>query len=46
MVGSLAENARHSATMALSIPGSGHDLHLEQAGILHSVVSQFLDGLI
>ncbi|MBM7090872.1 alpha/beta hydrolase [Streptomyces sp. S12] len=36
---------RRPATMALSIPGTGHDLHLEQPEILHSVVSDFLNGL-
>ncbi|MFF4798856.1 alpha/beta fold hydrolase [Streptomyces sp. NPDC001351] len=33
------------ATMAMSIPGTGHDLHLEQPGILHTVLSGFLEGL-
>jgi pimeloyl-ACP methyl ester carboxylesterase len=33
------------ATMAMSIPGTGHDLHLEQPGILHTVLTEFLEGL-
>ena len=33
------------ATMAMSIPGTGHDLHLEQPEALHTVLSDFLDGL-
>ncbi|GHA74634.1 hypothetical protein GCM10010345_91350 [Streptomyces canarius] len=33
------------ATMAMSIPGTGHDLHLEQPGILHTALSDFLQGL-
>lgn len=37
--------SRRPATMALSIPGTGHDLHLEQPEILHSVVAEFLNGL-
>ena len=32
-------------TLAMSIPGTGHDLHLEQPGILHTALSGFLDGL-
>lgn len=32
-------------TMAMSIPGTGHDLHLEQPGLLHTALSGFLDGL-
>ncbi|MFC8663894.1 alpha/beta fold hydrolase [Streptomyces sp. NPDC057199] len=33
------------ATMALSIPGTGHDLHLEQPGILLTVLSGFIEDL-
>jgi pimeloyl-ACP methyl ester carboxylesterase len=33
------------ATIAMSIPGTGHDLHLEQPGILHTALSCFLEGL-
>ncbi|NUP42296.1 MAG: alpha/beta hydrolase [Streptomyces sp.] len=33
------------ATMAMSIPGTGHDLHLEQPEVLHTVLSGFLDDL-
>ncbi|MEV5146972.1 alpha/beta hydrolase, partial [Streptomyces sp. NPDC052727] len=33
------------ATMAMSIPGTGHDLHLEQPEILHTAVLDFLKGL-
>ena len=33
------------ATMAMSIPGTGHDLHLEQPEALHTALSDFLDGL-
>ncbi|MFH9982396.1 alpha/beta fold hydrolase [Streptomyces sp. NPDC017179] len=33
------------ATMAMSIPNTGHDLHLEQPEILHTALSDFLEGL-
>lgn len=33
------------ATTAVSIPGTGHDLHLEKPEALHSVLSDFLEGL-
>ncbi|WP_328863060.1 alpha/beta fold hydrolase [Streptomyces sp. NBC_00306] len=33
------------ATVAMSIPGTGHDLHLEQPGVLHAALEDFLDGL-
>ncbi|MEV7862947.1 alpha/beta hydrolase [Streptomyces hirsutus] len=33
------------ATMAMSIPGTGHDLHLEQPEILHTALANFLEGL-
>lgn len=33
------------ATMAMSIPGTSHDLHLEQPETLHTVLSDFLQGL-
>jgi pimeloyl-ACP methyl ester carboxylesterase len=33
------------ATLAVSIPGTGHDLHLEQPGILHTALSGFLESL-
>ncbi|MEV0487826.1 alpha/beta hydrolase [Streptomyces sp. NPDC050508] len=36
---------RRPDTMAMSIPGTSHDLHLEQPGILHTALSGFLDGL-
>ncbi|MEU6224714.1 alpha/beta hydrolase [Streptomyces sp. NPDC047042] len=32
------------ATIAMSIPGTGHDLHLEQPEILHSALLGFLEG--
>ncbi|WP_371131939.1 alpha/beta fold hydrolase [Streptomyces sp. cf386] len=31
-------------TLALSIPGTGHDLHLEQPGILHAALAEFLQN--
>jgi pimeloyl-ACP methyl ester carboxylesterase len=36
---------RRPSTMAMSIPGTGHDLHLEQPEILHTAISTFLRGL-
>ncbi|WP_302185445.1 hypothetical protein [Streptomyces sp. AC555_RSS877] len=33
------------ATLSLSIPGTSHDLHLEQPGALHTTLSDFLLGL-
>lgn len=33
------------ATLAMSIPGTGHDLHLEQPEILYTALSSFLEGL-
>jgi pimeloyl-ACP methyl ester carboxylesterase len=36
---------RRPATMAMSVPGTGHDLHLEQPGILHTALSGFLESL-
>jgi pimeloyl-ACP methyl ester carboxylesterase len=33
------------ATMSMSIPGTSHDLHLEQPETLHSTLSDFLQGL-
>lgn len=33
------------ATVAVSIPGTGHDLHLEQPEVLNSLLSGFLDGV-
>jgi len=33
------------ATTAMSIPGTGHDLHLEQPGTLYTALSGFLEGL-
>ncbi|WP_404200606.1 hypothetical protein [Streptomyces tauricus] len=33
------------AAMAMSIPGTGHDLHLEQPETLHTALSDFLEGL-
>jgi pimeloyl-ACP methyl ester carboxylesterase len=32
-------------TVAVSIPGTGHDLHLEQPGTFHAVLSAFLEDL-
>ncbi|MGW5032053.1 hypothetical protein ACWEQW_12345 [Streptomyces nigra] len=32
-------------TTAMSIPGTGHDLHLEQPGVLHTALVGFLDNL-
>lgn len=32
-------------TVAMSIPRTGHDLHLEQPGTLHSALSDFLKDL-
>ncbi|WP_181446564.1 alpha/beta fold hydrolase [Streptomyces sp. NTH33] len=32
-------------TQAVSIPGTGHDLHLEQPGTLYTLLSGFLDEL-
>ncbi|MFF8592151.1 alpha/beta fold hydrolase [Streptomyces sp. NPDC015220] len=32
-------------TMAMSIPGTGHDLHMERPGILCAALSDFLQGL-
>ncbi|MFD8688375.1 alpha/beta fold hydrolase [Streptomyces sp. NPDC059651] len=37
--------SRRPATRAVSIPGTGHDLHLEQPGVLHALISGFLDGI-
>lgn len=36
---------RRPATTALSIPATGHDLHLEQPAALHAAITRFLDGL-
>ncbi|MFJ2644370.1 alpha/beta fold hydrolase [Streptomyces sp. NPDC087511] len=36
---------RRPATMALSVPGTGHDLHLEQPEALHAALSDFLERL-
>lgn len=33
------------STIAMSIPGTGHDLHLEQPEILHTALADFLEGL-
>lgn len=33
------------ATTAMSIPGTGHDLHLEQPETTHTALSDFLEGL-
>ncbi|MFF7104486.1 alpha/beta fold hydrolase [Streptomyces nigra] len=32
-------------TTAMSIPGTGHDLHLERPGVLHTTLVGFLDSL-
>ncbi|MFF0013067.1 alpha/beta fold hydrolase [Streptomyces sp. NPDC005374] len=36
---------RRPATVAVSIPRTGHDLHLEQPGTLHTLLSDFLNEL-
>jgi pimeloyl-ACP methyl ester carboxylesterase len=36
---------RRPGTMAMSVPGAGHDLHLERPGVLYAAVSGFLGGL-
>lgn len=36
---------RRPATVSMSIPGTGHDLHLEQPEILRTALSDFLDSL-
>lgn len=36
---------RRPATAAVSVPGAGHDLHLERPEALYDVVSDFLEGL-
>ncbi|MEU9337301.1 alpha/beta hydrolase [Streptomyces sp. NPDC048290] len=36
---------RRPATTAMSIPGTGHDLHLERPEVLHSLLAGFLEGL-
>ncbi|GGV96908.1 alpha/beta hydrolase [Streptomyces gelaticus] len=36
---------RRPATTAMSVPGTGHDLHLEQPEILHTALLGFLEGL-
>jgi pimeloyl-ACP methyl ester carboxylesterase len=36
---------RRPATMSMSIPGTGHDLHLEQPEVLCTALSDFLDSL-
>lgn len=33
------------ATLSMSIPGTRHELHLEQPEILHTALSGFLEGL-
>ncbi|MFF2081476.1 alpha/beta fold hydrolase [Kitasatospora sp. NPDC058162] len=33
------------ATMAVSVPRAGHDLHLERPEVLHGVLAEFLDGI-
>ncbi|MCX4870682.1 MULTISPECIES: alpha/beta fold hydrolase [unclassified Streptomyces] len=33
------------ATIAMSFPATGHDLHLEQPEILHTTLADFLEGL-
>ncbi|WP_200692133.1 alpha/beta hydrolase [Streptomyces sp. MBT70] len=32
-------------TTAMSTPGTGHDLHLEQPENLHTALADFLEGL-
>jgi len=36
---------RRPATLGLCVPGTGHDLHLEQPGVLHTVLRDFLEDL-
>ncbi|MFJ5264968.1 alpha/beta fold hydrolase [Streptomyces sp. NPDC088387] len=36
---------RRPATISMSIPGTGHDLHLEQPGTLHTALTDFLRSL-
>ncbi|MFF9691400.1 alpha/beta fold hydrolase [Streptomyces sp. NPDC014623] len=33
------------SAVAMSIPGTGHDLHLQQPGLLHAALADFLHGL-
>ncbi|MEU4302653.1 alpha/beta hydrolase [Kitasatospora aureofaciens] len=37
--------ARRPGTLAASVPGTGHDVHLEQPEVLHRLLSEFLDGV-
>lgn len=32
-------------TLALCVPGTGHDLHLDQPGVLHTALLDFLEAL-
>ncbi len=36
---------RRPETHAVSVPGTGHDLHLERPDALYGALSAFLDGL-
>ncbi|WNI24577.1 alpha/beta hydrolase [Streptomyces sp. ITFR-16] len=36
---------RNPAATAVSVPGTGHDLHLERPGVLHGLITGFLDGI-
>jgi pimeloyl-ACP methyl ester carboxylesterase len=37
--------ARRPPTVAVSVPGTGHDLHMERPEILHELLEGFLAGL-
>ncbi|MFD7694681.1 alpha/beta fold hydrolase [Streptomyces sp. NPDC059805] len=36
---------RRPDTLALCVPGTGHDLHLDQPGVLHTALLDFLEAL-
>lgn len=36
---------RNPVATAVSVPGAGHDLHLERPGVLHGLITGFLDGV-
>ncbi|MFH9404161.1 alpha/beta fold hydrolase [Streptomyces sp. NPDC017638] len=37
--------AQRPATLAVSVPGTGHDLHMERPEVLHGLLEEFLAGL-